>query len=74
MIYSGALWPEWRGHIFVGSLKFGLISHLAGTPLREIERIESPETARVRDIREAPDGAIWFLSVGNGTAYRLTPG
>ena len=74
MIYSGALWPEWRGHIFVGSLKFGLISHLAGTPLREIERIKSPETARVRDIREAPDGAIWFLSVGNGAAYRLTPG
>jgi len=74
MIYSGALWPEWRGHIFVGSLKFGLISHLAGQPLREIERIQSPETARVRDIREAPDGSIWFLSVGNGAAYRLTPG
>jgi glucose/arabinose dehydrogenase len=74
MIYSGALWPEWRGHIFVGSLKFGLISRLAGAPLREAERIESPETGRVRDIREAPDGAIWFLSVIDGTAYRLTPG
>ncbi|MFB9150311.1 PQQ-dependent sugar dehydrogenase [Roseovarius ramblicola] len=74
MIYSGALWPEWRGHIFVGSLKFGLISHLAGAPLREVERLKSRETARVRDIREAPDGSIWFLSVGNGAAYRLTPG
>ncbi|MDZ7710533.1 MAG: PQQ-dependent sugar dehydrogenase [Roseovarius sp.] len=73
MIYSGALWPEWRGHIFVGSLKFGLISHLAGRPLREIERLKSPDTARVRDIREAPDGSIWFLSVGNGAAYRITP-
>jgi glucose/arabinose dehydrogenase len=73
MIYSGRLWPEWRGHIFVGSLKFGLISHLAGTPLREVERLKSPETARVRDIREAPDGSIWFLSVGNGAAYRMTP-
>ncbi|MGR3620324.1 MAG: PQQ-dependent sugar dehydrogenase [Roseovarius sp.] len=73
MIYSGRLWPEWRGHIFVGSLKFGLISHLAGTPLREVERLTSPETARVRDIREAPDGSIWFLSVGNGAAYRMTP-
>ena len=37
------------------------------------ERIASPETARVRDVVEAPDGAIWFLSVGNGTAYRLVP-
>ncbi|MAU53953.1 MAG: hypothetical protein CMN17_16635 [Roseovarius sp.] len=73
MIYSGALWPEWRGDIFVGSLKFGLISRLTGDPLTEAERLGSPETARVRDIREAPDGSIWFLSVGNGAAYRITP-
>lgn len=73
MIYSGALWPEWRGHVFVGSLKFDLISRLDGTPLREAERLQSPETERVRDIREAPDGSIWFLSVGRGAAYRMTP-
>jgi glucose/arabinose dehydrogenase len=73
MVYSGALWPDWRGHVFVGSLKFGLISHLAGAPLREVERLKSPQTARVRDIREAPDGSIWFLSAGNGAAFRITP-
>lgn len=75
-IYSGALWPEWEGDLFVGSLKFGLISRLeaAGGGLREAERIEGDETARVRDIVEAPDGSIWFLSVGNGAAYRMTPG
>ena len=22
----------------------------------------------------APDGSIWFLAVGNGAAYRVTPG
>jgi len=74
MIYSGRLWPEWRGHIMVGSLKFDMISHLAGTPLEEIARHASPATARVRDIVEAPDGSIWFLSVGGGAAYRMTPG
>ena len=73
MIYSGDMFPDWRGHVFVGSLKFDLISHLAGAPLREIARLKSPETVRVRDIRQAPDGAIWFLSVGNGAAYRITP-
>ncbi len=73
VIYSGKLWPEWRGQIFVGSLKFGMISRLAGSPLTEAERLRSPETARVRDIREAPDGSLWFLSVGNGAAYRITP-
>jgi glucose/arabinose dehydrogenase len=73
MIYSGALWPEWQGDIFVGSLKFDMISRLSGTPLREVERISGPSTGRVRDIREGPDGAIWFLSVTNGALYRLSP-
>ncbi|MBE0452067.1 MAG: PQQ-dependent sugar dehydrogenase [Roseovarius sp.] len=74
VIYSGTLWPEWRGHVLVGALKFGMISRLSGNPLTEAERLKSAETARVRDIREAPDGSIWFLSVGNGAAYRITPG
>ncbi|WP_294610557.1 PQQ-dependent sugar dehydrogenase [uncultured Roseovarius sp.] len=73
MIYSGALWPEWRGHFFVGSLKFDYISRLADRPLSEVEKLKSPETNRVRDIREAPDGSIWFLSVTEGAAYRITP-
>jgi hypothetical protein len=32
------------------------------------------ETLRVRDIREGPDGAIWFLSVDRGALFRMTPG
>ena len=47
-----------------------------GTPtkLREAERIETGQTLRVRDVIEAPDGAIWFVSEGNGAVYRMTPG
>ena len=74
MIYSGKLWPQWRGHFFVGSLKFDYISRLSGQPMREREQIEGPQTGRVRDIVEGPDGAIWFLSVGDGAVYRMTPG
>jgi len=73
MVYSGRLWPEWRGDFFVGSLKFGLISRVDGDTMQEVERIESAETGRVRDIREGPDGAIWFLSETGGALYRLTP-
>ena len=75
MVYSGRLWPEWEGDIFVGSLKFGLISRLdTSGGIAEVERLQSDETMRVRDVREGPDGAIWFLSVGNGALYRITPG
>ena len=73
MIYGGDMFPEWRGDIFVGSLKFDMISRLeAGGSVSEAERIASDETLRVRDIREAPDGAIWFLSVGQGALYRTS--
>ncbi len=71
-IYSGRLWPDWQGDMFVGSLKFDFIARLEGTPLREVERIETEQTLRVRDVSEAPDGAIWFVSEGNGAVYRMT--
>ncbi|NNE51413.1 MAG: PQQ-dependent sugar dehydrogenase [Sulfitobacter sp.] len=73
LVYSGKLFPDWKGHIFVGSLKFNYIARLEGNPLREVQQIETDETLRVRDIVEGPDGAIWFISVGNGTLYRITP-
>lgn len=73
MVYSGKLWPKWRGNIFVGSLKFNYISRLSGKGVREAEQLKSRETERVRDIVEAPDGSIWFISAGQGAIYRMTP-
>ena len=72
MVYSGKLWPEWRGDIFVGSLKSDYISRLSGDgDIREVEQLKSRETKRVRDVREAPDGSIWFLSVDRHAAFRI---
>ena len=74
LVYSGKMFPAWRGDIFVGSLKFDYIARLRGSPLREVAQIKNNATNRVRDIVEGPNGAIWFISVGNGTVYRLTNG
>lgn len=73
IIYQGAMFPDWQGDMFVGSLKFDMISRLSGSTVTEAERLRSPETQRVRHIAEGPDGAIWFLSEGRGAAYRITP-
>lgn len=73
LVYSGKLKPEWRGSLLVGSLKFDYIARLAGSPLREVEKIQTPQTGRVRDIIEAPDGSILFVSVGDGAVYRMVP-
>ncbi|WP_299369756.1 PQQ-dependent sugar dehydrogenase [uncultured Tateyamaria sp.] len=76
MVYQGDMFPEWRGDMFVGSLKFSYISRLelSGNTAREVEQIEGDETLRVRDIVEAPDGSILFISVGNGAVYRIARG
>jgi glucose/arabinose dehydrogenase len=68
--YDGPI-REWYADAFVGSLKFDYIARLDGSPLREVEQIRSPETERVRDVRTGPDGALWFISEGNGSIYRM---
>ena len=73
LIYSGKLWPEWKGDIFVGSLKFDHIARLDPDADFAEEVMQSDVTGRVRDIREASDGSIWFLSVSGGAVWKITP-
>ncbi|MEM6390740.1 MAG: PQQ-dependent sugar dehydrogenase, partial [Pseudomonadota bacterium] len=71
-IYEGEMFPEWQGDLLVGALAFDLISRLdPDSGMTEVEQIQTPETGRVRDIRVAPDGAVWFLSVNDSTLYRM---
>ncbi len=77
VVYSGKLVPEWKGDLFFGSLNSDFLGRLdpetpAGTGYAE-ERFAAPETGRVRDVVEAPDGSIWFLSVRDGAVYRMAP-
>lgn len=73
MFYQGDLFPQWRGDVFTGSLNSDFISRLDPEAGHAEERIQSDETGRVRDIVEAPDGSIWFLSVYDGAIYRMAP-
>lgn len=77
MVYSGKLVPEWKGDIFFGSLNSDFLGRLDPDTAAETgffeERISTPETGRVRDVVEAPDGSIWFLSVHDGAVYRMAP-
>ena len=59
------MFPEWKGDLIVGSLKFALSRALdrddAGKILDE-ERMFEGEFGRIRDINVAPDGSIWLLT------------
>ncbi|MEO0358978.1 MAG: PQQ-dependent sugar dehydrogenase, partial [Pseudomonadota bacterium] len=64
----------WDGALVTGSLKFDQIHVLSVQGgLSEIAVLASDETLRVRDVRVGPQGALWFLSVGNGALYKVTP-
>jgi glucose/arabinose dehydrogenase len=64
-VYEGDMFPEWKGDLIVGSLKFALVSRLdrdeSGKILDE-ERIFQGEFGRIRDINVAPNGSIWLLT------------
>ncbi len=46
-----ATFPEWQGDIFIGSLKSDYIARLDPDAGYAEERIETPQTGRVRDVR-----------------------
>lgn len=72
-IHSGKGWPALKGHFLVGSLKFDHIAVLSPDARKQIATIENSDTRRVRDVREGPDGAIWFLSEDKGALFRISP-
>ncbi len=73
MEYQGDLIPKWRGDLFTGSLNSDFIARLDRDKGYAEERLSAPQTGRVRDVAQAPDGSIWFLSVIDGAVYRLAP-
>ncbi len=71
--YTGDVFPQWKGNLFVGALKFQLIARLVldGDKVVHEERIELGH--RVRDVREGPDGRLWLLDESGGRVLRIDP-
>ena len=76
VVYDGAMFPEWRGHVFVGALRGQLLSRLdrdAEGGVKGEERLLEGEFGRIRDVRQAPDGALWLLTdEDDGAILRLS--
>lgn len=67
MIYEGDMFPEWQGDLFVGALVDKEVRRLdMEGPQVVAEQAVFPEiSARIRDIRQAPDGSIYVLTDEN---------
>jgi len=76
MFYTGERFPKWKGNLFVGSLKFGLLVRLRleGDKVAHEERMLQRALGRIRDVRQGPDGLIYLLTdEDNGALVRLEP-
>ena len=74
--YTGERFPHWRGNLFVGSLAFGQLARLElqGEAVAHEERLFNYEFGRIRDVKQGPDGFLYFLTDGeDGKLYRLIP-
>ena len=72
MIYSGSAFPAWRGDAFLGGLSGQNLVRVAvdGNQAREAERWDMG--ARIREVEQGPDGAIYVLEdERNGSGGRL---
>jgi aldose sugar dehydrogenase len=68
IIYTGAMFPEWRGHAFLGGLSGRTLVRvdISGDSAREAQRWDMG--ARIREVEQAPDGAILVLEDERGAS------
>ncbi len=74
VFYSGDLFPQWQGNAFAGGLSSQSLVRIefAGEDAREAERFAMG--ARIRGVRQGPDGALWVIEDGkDGRLLRLVP-
>jgi len=74
--YSGELFPQWKGNLFIGGLATRNLVRLelAGEKVAKEERLLGNLSERIRDVRNGPDGALWLLTDSpSGRILRVTP-
>ena len=77
VIYSGDVFPRWRGNAFIGGLSSQSLVRIEfdGEKAREAERFDMG--ARIREVEQGPDGALWLLEDeddgSQGRLLKLTP-
>jgi aldose sugar dehydrogenase len=75
-IYTGSLFPGWKGNFFVGGLAGAQLSRLVlqnGEVVAE-EKLLEDRGDRIRDVRQGPDGALYVLTDDPaGELLRISP-
>jgi glucose/arabinose dehydrogenase len=76
LFYTGDLFPEWKGNLFIGGLRGQRVSRMVlnGDKVVGEEWLFTDLHKRIRDVRQGPDGAIYLLTDENpGQILKVTP-
>lgn len=74
MIYSGDLFPQWKGDAFIGALSGEALIRVDINGTNATKGDQWPMNTRIREVEQGPDGAIWLLEDGpDGRLMKLTP-
>ena len=74
--YTGEVFPEWKGNLFVGALAGQALHRLVldGDKVVGEEALLTELDERIRDVRMGPDGALWLLTDNSaGRVLRVVP-
>jgi len=73
MFYTGDLFPEWKGNMFVGAMVGQYLARLVLNGERVVaeEKLLADRKERIREVRQGPDGAVYVFS--GSSLLRLTP-
>jgi glucose/arabinose dehydrogenase len=71
--YTGNLFPDWRGNLFVGAMAGRHLVRLVldGERVVAEEKLLEELELRVREVRQGPDGALYVF--GGDSLLRITP-
>ena len=74
MFYTGNLFPDWKGNLFVGGMEPKVLVRLVLDKNEVVaeERLLQSVNQSPRDIRQGPDGAVYILT-RNGSLLRISP-
>jgi aldose sugar dehydrogenase len=71
IVYSGKMFPQWQGDLFIGGLSSESLVRVDVTGTNAKKGDQWPMGARIREVEEGPDGALWVLEDGGAPAGRL---
>ncbi len=75
MVYSGAMFPQWRGDLFIGGLSSEALVRVDVNGTGAAKGDQWSMGTRIREVEQGPDGAIWLLGDGaGGKLMKLTNG